>query len=226
MITKNYIKKICLTIFQYVFRRHTGLIYICNLNRVKKENTEMSTLYKIYVATVNDSIELSTFYYEMGRTNFTPEYIMDNIKMGNIIYFVKEGDRIIASNWLLVGDNNLNGFSRYVLIEKLNSNICLDQDTLYSCYIVVRPEFRGMGIYEQLQERIIRDQSCSSYKRIVLTTGKDNWIMIHCCSKYFEICGIVEIRLYLNWLLQRKVISLNERLKCWYTVDNDNMSMQ
>lgn len=203
-----------------MFMSHKGLIFICDLSSVNESPIEKNANLQTHIAIHDDVKKISEFYYRMGYTYYNDSKLNTIIDDGGLIYYAENERGIIAAGIMMTGMCSPHGFSRYVLIGKKGGNIYFDNGVLYNCSIIVDPMYRGNGVYSSLQKYVINHLRNSSFKKIVLITGADNWRMVHSCRNNYELCGIVTIKQLFNLLLIRKTISLNTKNVCWKTVEN------
>lgn len=197
---------------------HTGFIYLCDLDRVKLRAIEKD-IYSYCEAETKDLTAVSDFYCRTGHSGNTCDKLDTLIASGSKVYVAKLQDKIVAAALMLCGGDthSLEGFSKYVFITKLNHGISFDENVMYGYNIVVDPSYRKQHIFYNLLTHIIQDLKVGKYSKILMTTGCNNWAMIHTLGKDFELIGVVRVRVWFRCLLLRDVVSLKTENICWQT---------
>ncbi len=158
-------------ILRFIFTRHIGAIFILpiksSLNQTENRNIESIEL-------TSDVDEIYNFYKSVGRDSMSRIQIQKWLNSKFDCFLVRGRDSIpIAGMWILKDKFKLKNTSGMTLSSE--SEIRLDNDTVYGAYVIVDEKHRGIGVNQSLLSFVIEYYSANShFKKVLLITGASN----------------------------------------------------
>ena len=209
------------TVINYVqnnyFKEYYGVIYLLsdfNDNRIKTKDEKLIDM--DLIKQEDDLKEIVEFYHKNGKSFITEESLFNDLENGGYVCLAKKNGVIIAASCLFKNTINLHGGSKYTLCEKMQHHIRIDDRVLYSCYVIVDKALRHGGVYQQMLYYLMSQFSNdSSVNAISTITNTNNKAMMHLCGKFFDIIGLVKVRIVFGILFSRKVLYIDDKRKCW-----------
>lgn len=200
-----------------VYRKELGVILSYNLDETDKDNYCNKKHKSDRQATFRKSLnvkEVIPFFKKMGKHDINLDTVKRWLKQGNDCWLVYDRNNVIGGTWILKGKMTITQLTEHWLSK--DKTVTFDKDSVYQCYTIIDKNYRGQGIYQRLNQCLLKYYSnISSINKMLLITRASNAAMITIAMENGgKLIGIVEVKNILG-RVYRKEIFLNEKEKKW-----------
>lgn len=201
-------------ILNFIYKKHLGLIFIIPIKKIEGNYNTTPMEDSVKIIKSKNVNEITNFYKRMNRDSINNEIVKKWLSQDHDCFLVYSNDEVIGGNWIFKRKITLNNISGKTLSAK--SSITINDDCVYSGYIIIDPAYRGRGIYQSLQNFVINYYAeIEKYKNILFITGASNGAMIRSAFKSNgKLIGITEVRNFIGFI-RRKELFLDKKEKVW-----------
>src|SRR5690625_3290496 len=137
-------------IIDFFYKKHLGIILACDIDEYNNNPIKPISEKEIQIKRSTDAYKIVSYYNGAGRSAITIEKTTEWLEKGNQCLFVYPEGRVIGGTWIFFSEVKIPQLSGRVLSEK--HNIIFNQNVCYQAYVLIKSDYRGMGVYNLLND--------------------------------------------------------------------------